>query len=149
MLIRSDSWELLIFARLFWNQFCTRVLVWLIEEANSAVSEEERYCFWRNFVSNSINSFVENSLLGLRYGLYFRSVYFEGANGLMTPISEKLIEVHVKQIYYSKGSYLYDNETVGEKESYLKFADAFTETATSIACGRPANKFEVVLIGGK
>ena len=79
----SDSCNLLVFARRFWNHIFTCVSVSFSEDENSALSEIERYCFWRNFFSSSISCFVEKGVRGFRFGLCFRRVHFKGPNGIL------------------------------------------------------------------
>lgn len=91
----SDSCNLLVFARRFWNHIFTCVSVSFSEDENSALSEIERYCFWRNFFSSSISCFVENGVRGFRFGLCFRRVHFKGPSGILGPS-----EIHI--VAYNK-----------------------------------------------
>ena len=92
----SDSCNLLVFARLFWNHIFTCVSVSFSEDENSALSEIERYCFWRNFFSSSISCFVENGVRGFRFGLCFRRVHFKGPSGILGPSEINIVAYVLK-----------------------------------------------------
>ena len=87
-LSNSDSCNLLVLARLFWNQILTWVSVSLSWALNSALSAIDKYCFSLNFFSNAFNCCVVKGVLGFLLGLCFLSVHLSGPGGGLNRKSE-------------------------------------------------------------
>ena len=84
----SDSCNLLVLARRFWNQIFTWVSVNFSCAENSARSAIDKYCFSRNFFSSALSCWVVKGVLGFRLGLCFLRVHRSGPGGGLNLRSE-------------------------------------------------------------